>query len=268
MNAFFSGIPQLGESLSQYFILLGICSVRLLIVMIIFPPTADAVLQGVVRNALIMLWSLFVAFGQQALVPQLRGWFLLEMGLKEAVIGLVIAYMASSAFWVVEGVGAYVDNLTGYNNVQLTNPSQGKETSITSTLMSQCAIVAFWTLGGMPFLLGAIYASYRWWPLASVMPVPANILESFAMQQTDSIMQLVAKLAAPLVIVLLFVDLGLGLVAKTAQKLDLVSLAQPIKGALTVLMMALLIGIFIDQVHEQVALVGLSAQLHAMVGGK
>jgi len=268
MNELFADIPQLGHTLTQYFILLSLCSLRLMIVMIIFPPTADSVLQGVVRNALVLLWSTFVAFGQQGLAPQLRGEFLLLISLKEAVIGLVIAYLASSAFWVIDAVGAYVDNLTGYNNVQLTNPSNGKETSLTSTLMSQCAIVAFWSLGGMMFLLNAIYTSYNWWPLASMMPMPGNVLETFAMHQTDSIMQMIAKLAAPMVIVLLFVDLGIGLVSKTAQKLDLASLAQPVKGALTVLMLALLIGIFVDQVHEQVSLMGLSAQLHALGGGK
>jgi len=118
MNELFADIPQLGHTLTQYFILLSLCSLRLMIVMIIFPPTADSVLQGVVRNALVLLWSTFVAFGQQGLAPQLRGEFLLLISLKEAVIGLVIAYLASSAFWVIDAVGAYVDNLTGYNNVQ------------------------------------------------------------------------------------------------------------------------------------------------------
>lgn len=268
MNVFASGLPELGGVLMHFFTLVALCGVRLLVIMIIFPPTADHVLQGTTRNAIVMLWGSYIAFGQQALMPELHGWHLVLLGGKEAVIGLVMAFVASPVFWVAEAVGTYVDDLTGYNHVQMTNPSQGQQTSLMSTLMSQCAIVAFWTLGGMTFLLGALFQSYRWWPIDSMVPVPAAMLETFVLHQTDSLMETVAKLASPALLLLLLVDLGLNLTSKTAQKLDLNAFAQPLKGGLAVLMLALLIGIFIGQVRDQVALFHVAEQIHALVGAK
>ncbi|MBR7963648.1 type III secretion system export apparatus subunit SctT [Burkholderia vietnamiensis] len=265
MNVFDSGIPQFGAVLMQFFTLVGLCGVRLLIIMIVFPPTSDHVLQGTTRNAIVMLWGAYIAFGQQALMPALSGWHLVLLGVKEALVGLVMAFVASPVFWVAEAVGTYIDDLTGYNNVQMSNPSQGQQSSLMATLMSQCASVAFWTLGGMTFLLGSLFQSYKLWPLDSMTPVPAELVQLFVMQQTDSLMESVAKLAAPALLMLLLVDVGLNLVSKTAQKLDLVSLAQPIKGGLAVLMVALLIGTFIGEVRDQVALTHLGERFRESV---
>ena len=112
------------------------------------------------------------------------------------------------------------------------------------------------------FLLGTLYESYHWWPIMSAGPNVSNIIESFVMRQTDSLMQSVAKLAVPMMFILLLVDFAFGFAAKSASKLDLMTLSQPVKGAVTVLMLALFVGIFVDQVRNQVTLRGFSAQMH------
>ncbi|PLZ00298.1 EscT/YscT/HrcT family type III secretion system export apparatus protein [Burkholderia sp. WAC0059] len=268
MNALYSGLPNLNQIVVQYLTLLGLCSIRLLVVMIVFPPTSDSVIQGTtIRNGLAAIWSSVVAYGQQAVMPEMHGMFLVEVGLKEALIGLVIGYAASAVFWAAESAGTYIDDLTGYNNVQMTNPTDGQQATLTSTLLSQFAIAAFWLLGGMTFLLGTIYDSYRWWPLDSMTPVPSVVIESFVLHQSDSLMQTVAKLAAPVMMALLLVDIGFGLAAKVSQKLDVTTLSRPVKGMMTVFMLALLVGVFVDQVRDQLALTGLSAEARAMAPG-
>jgi len=264
IDPFSTGIAQLGGSLLEFLILVGVCSLRLLVLMAIFPPTGGELIAKHVRNAMVMLWSVYIAYGQQALLTELHGEFLLIVVVKEAVIGIVIAFVASPVFWVAEAVGTYIDDLTGYNNVQISNPSLGQQTTLTSTLLMQCASVAFWTLGGMTFLLGAVFRTYVWWPLGSLTPVPRAFVETFVMRQTDSLMVSIAKLAGPAVLLLLLVDVGIGLLSRIASKLDLVSLAQPVKGALAVLLLALMIGVFIGQVKDQVALLHIGDQLRAL----
>jgi type III secretion protein T len=193
---------------------------------------------------------------------------LVGIGLKEALIGVALGFAASAVFWAAESVGTYVDDLTGFNQLQMQNPSQGQQTSLTSTLLSQFAIAAFWCLGGMTFLLGAIYESYNWWPLGSLAPAGGTILESFVLMKTDSLMETVAKLATPMMLLLLLVDIGFGFTGKVSQKLDLPSLAQPVKGALTILMLALMAAVFIDQVRGQLSLAGIAAEARALAGAK
>lgn len=257
--------PQLGIAFKQALIVLALSSVRLYVMLSIFPPTSDSILQGVVRNGIVLLFGSFVAYGQPAsLMTSLTGAGVVELGIREAAIGLVLGFAASTVFWVAEAAGVYVDDLTGYNNAQMTNPMNQEHSTPTGTLLSQVASVAFWALGGMTFLLGALYESYQWWPLASSTPVAANVLESFVLRQTDTLMETTAKLAAPMLFILVLVDFAFGFISKSAEKLDLISLAQPVKGALTVLMLALFIGVFVGQVRDQLTLSGLGAQLKAM----
>ncbi|MGV2292969.1 type III secretion system export apparatus subunit SctT [Trinickia sp. YCB016] len=265
MNDIFSALPDLGNFLVGYVTLTGVCSLRLFMVMFIFPPTADGLLQGVTRNAIVVLFSSYIAYGQPiAFIQTLRGVTLIEVGLREALIGVALGYAASIVFWVAEGAGTYIDDLTGYNNVQVMNPSRSEQATPTATLLMQIASVAFWALGGMTFLLGTLYESYHWWPLTSSGPSMSNVLESFVLHQTDSLMQTIAKLAAPMMFILLLIDFGFGFAAKSASKLDLMTLSQPVKGAVTVLMLALFVGVFVDQVKEQITLSGLTAEMRAL----
>lgn len=260
-------LSQFGATLIRSLTVLGVCSVRLFVMLYLFPPTADGILQGVVRNGVVLLFSSFIAYGQPvSLYTSLTGTALVVIGLREAAIGLLLGFAASTVFWVAEGAGIYVDDLAGYNNVQITNPLREEQSTPTGTLLAQVASVAFWTFGGMTFLLGALYESYHWWPLTAATPVPANVLESFVLQQTDSLMQTTAKLAAPMMLMLLLVDFAFGFAAKSAQKLELMTLSQPVKGALTVMMLALFVGIFVDQVRDQLVLSGLGEQLRAIAG--
>ncbi len=213
------------HQLVKYMIILGLCSERLMVLLMIFPPTSDQMIQGRVRTALALLWGAFAAFGQRGLLEQGDAMILVGIGLKEALIGIVLGFAASSVFWAAESVGTYVDDLTGFNQIQLQNPSQGQQTSLTSTLLSQFAIAAFWCLGGMTFLLGAVYESYHWWPVDSLAPASSAVVEAFVLSKTDSLMETVAKLATPMMVLLLLIDIGFGFTGKVSQKLDLHSLA-------------------------------------------
>ena len=258
-------LPQLTNLIGGYLTVTGLCSLRLFVTLFVFPPTGDTAMQGVVRNALVIMFSGFVAYGQPvAFVESLHGALLVEVGLREALIGLAIGFGASVVFWVAEGAGVYVDDLTGYNNVQISNPTRPESSTFISTLLGQVAITAFWALGGMTFLLDAVYESYHWWPLSATGPNIESVIEAFAIQQTDSLMQSVAKLAAPMVLLLLLIDFAFAFAERSASKLELMTLSQPVKGAMAALMLALFVGLFVDQVVDQITLRDLSARMRVL----
>lgn len=257
-----NALTQLSSIISGFLTATGVCSLRLFVTFSIFPPTSDSVMQGLVRNAIVIMFSSYVAYGQPIhFMESLHGAILVELLLREALIGLVIGFAASIVFWVAEGAGTYVDDLTGYNNVQISNPLRPETSTFISTMLGQVAITAFWALGGMTFLLGAVYESYHWWPVSAQGPNMANVIEAFAIQQTDSLMQSITKLAAPMVMLLLLIDFSFAFAAKSASKLDLMSLSQPAKGAMAALMLSLFVGLFVAQVTDQLSLRDLSARM-------
>ncbi|MEX3816098.1 type III secretion system export apparatus subunit SctT [Paraburkholderia sp. BR13439] len=257
---------QMGHSWDHFVTTLLICSLRMLVAFMVLPAMSDEVLTGPNRAAVASIFGAYVAFGQpHELVDQMTTSGLAIYAIKEGIIGLVLGFAASSVFWIAQSVGAYIDDLSGYNNVQVSNPLRGEQSTPVSNLLGQLVITVFWALGGMTFLLGAIFESYKIWPIAAGLPSMPGLTETFVIQQTDTLMQMTTKLAMPMLLMLALIDLSLGLIAKAADKLEPSTLSQPIKGAVTLLLLALFVSIFIDQVKDEISLRALSMQLHALV---
>lgn len=248
-------VVHLGETLKTVMMLVVLCSARLYTAMIVMPVSNDQILRGGTRNGLALSFGVFIAWGQPMdVVGGMSTLDLLITLAKESMIGLLMGYAVSIVFWTAEGVGVLIDNQAGYNNVQQTNPLSGEQSTPVGNMLSQLAISCFYMLGGMMALAGLLFESYKWWPLGTVLPQWSQLLERFLVAQTAGLTAMVVSIASPVVMVLLLIDLGIGLIAKTADKLEPNNLGQPIKGAVAMLMLVMLVAVFFEQVKPQLAL--------------
>jgi len=262
-----------GETLKMMLLMLALCSLRCYAALFVIPATNDQAVQGRLRNGVCLTIGTFLAWGQPLyVVDGISTMMLLALLAKEALLGVLIGYAVAVVFWVAEGVGALVDNQAGYNNVQQTNPLSGEQSTPLSNLLSQLAICGFYMLGGMVALVGLLFESFQWWPLGSLSPDWAPLLEDFVRVETDRYVEAVVKIAAPALLVLVLVDLGFGLIAKTAEKLEPNNLSQPVKGAIALIMLSLLVALFFEQVRPALALQEIVREMkqwvHPQPGGR
>jgi type III secretion protein T len=164
-------------------------------------------------------------------------------------------------------VGALIDTQAGFNNVQMSNPLSGQQSTPVSELLLHVVVVVFFGMGGMLALLGAIFDSFHVWPVVSTLPQWSRLPEVFVIDQTESLMSAVVKFSAPMLLVLVLIDAGFGLVTRVAPKLELSALGQPVKGAVTVLMLAILVSTLVSQIRYLLLPTGLLAQLQDALGG-
>lgn len=248
-------IFKLGAEFKGLLGLLALCTVRIYAAMLVLPATNDQLLHGQTRNAIALGFGIFVAWGQP---PDLLTHFsviqIVTLAAKEGLIGMLIGFAASSIFWVAEGVGMLIDNQAGYNNVQQQNPLSGQQSTPVGNLLSQLAIVAFYMLGGMLVFVGLLLDSYAWWPLQGALPSWPTLLERFLPGQIESYAEATLKIAGPVIVTLMLIDLGIGLLGKAAEKLEPNSLGQPIKGATAMLMLVMLVSIFFTQVRPELSM--------------
>ena len=257
-------LSNITEQFHHWLIMILLCSARLFGVLGVLQATTSQIVQGRARSGIVVLISLFIAGGQPTtMFDRIAAPDLVLLTLKEAFLGLLIGYAAATVFWVAEGVGALIDNVAGYNNVQQQNPLSSAQSTPLSSLLLQLCVTIFYVGGGFLFLLEAVFETYRWWPVAAFAPVPAAILERFVLAQTDTLVTQMVKIASPILLVMLLIDLGFGLVAKTAGKLEPNSLAQPVKSATALLVMLLSLAVFIDQLSSNISLLDLKAQLQS-----
>ncbi|AEG94084.1 type III secretion system export apparatus subunit SctT [Ramlibacter tataouinensis] len=244
-------LAHIGTGFADILKTVALCSLRLYVIFLVLPAMAGEAVQGMVRTGFVILVGLFIAAGMPAQdVGNLPASSWLTLAIKEAVIGLVLGFAVSTVFWVAECVGALVDTQAGYNNVQMTNPLSGQQSTPVSDMLLQLVIAVFFALGGMLVLLGAVFESFKVWPLLAPMPSTEGFSEVFFLREVDGLMTATVKFAAPVLLVLVLIDLGFGLVTRAADKLEPHSLAQPVKGAVAMLLLALLCGVFVAEARQ------------------
>jgi type III secretion protein T len=252
MHDLLGPLANFNETIGDVLLLIGLCSIRVMAALFVLPATGSQVIQGRVRASLVVMLGAFIAFGvprpPELVDMEAMQW--LGLAAKEVLIGVALGFGASTVFWTAECVGAMMDTQTGYNNVQITNPLSGQASTPISGLLVQLVIAVFWVLGGMLIFIGALMESFRVWPLFSTLPSLSGTAEVFLIQQGGTLLVGVVKFAAPVMLILVLIDVGFGLITRTAGKLEPASLSQPVKGAVTVLLLAFLAGIFIDQVRH------------------
>jgi type III secretion protein T len=258
----------LEQTMKGIFMLISMCTTRILVAMILIPATNDQVMQGMIRNGFAVCLGLFLALGQSIeWAMQLSTIELLAIIVKEAMLGVLLGFATATIFWVAEGIGVMIDNQAGYNNVQQTNPLSGEQSTPVGNTLSQLSIAGFYMLGGMVTWVGVLYDSYTWWPLAQTLPSWTGVLERFVQIQVGKYLIAVAQICGPVLLVLLLVDIGIGLISKIAEKLEANNLAQPIKGSVALFMLSLLVAVFFDQVKPQLAFKNFGAELKALSSG-
>ena len=221
-------------------------------VLVVFPLFSGNMLNGLVRGVIgLSFASVLYPHVAAALPPQgLPMWAWGAILAKESFIGLLIGFVASLFFWAIQNVGSLIDFQTGASSATVFDPISGHEGGPSAGFLAQLAAVLFVAGGGLTILLGVIYSSYQVWPIFSYFPKIGVALELLMLREADSLMTMTVKLAAPVILVLLVAELGLGLVNRFVPQLNVFMLAMPIKAALAILILIVMLSFLNDALHE------------------
>ena len=156
---------------------------------------------------------------------------------SELAIGLLLGTVVA---WILEAVafaGALMDMQMGFSFVQLVDPATSQNASISGSLMMQMAALLVFVTGLHHQMILALVDSYRVAPMGQGVPLQVMGLVLL-------IGQLLAKgfqLAFPVLTVLFLVDLILGISGKFMPQLQLLQLSFPLKIALGLVILGLLL---------------------------
>ncbi|WP_263772550.1 type III secretion system export apparatus subunit SctT [Propionivibrio soli] len=221
---------------------------RLLMLFLVVPFLSGSMIPGLARNGVVLTFALFVAPMIVDTVPPLTlvSW---GLALKEALVGLLLGLGFGIFIWAIQSVGDLVDFMTGSSNAAFFDPAAGHENGPTGEFLSWLTIALFVASGGLQAMFAAVLDSYTLWPVGAWMPELGNILEGFAVRQGDTLFQWIVKLGAPVLLILLLVEIGLGLVGREAQQLNVFFAAQPVKSLIAAFMMLLWLQFVFDSLR-------------------
>ena len=220
---------------------LALSQPRVLVMCAMLPLFNRQLMPGMLR------YSVCVAFGL-IVVPMLAPRYAeLDLGtidilllmIKEVFVGLVLGFMVALPFWIFEAVGFVVDNQRGASLGATINPATGNDSSPLGILFNQAFMVFFLVSGGFSLMLTMLYDSFRIWDVWDWTPMLRRESIPLMLDQLSRFIRMVLLFAAPAIVAMFLAELGLALVSRFAQQLQVFFLAMPIKSALALLVLVL-----------------------------
>ncbi len=223
---------------------------RLIGVFVLIPLFGKKTVRGIIRNEFILVLALFVypiaAAGaqQQVLVPLSY----VFIAIKEALIGVTLGFFLGTAFWVAENVGYLIDLQAGTQNATVFDPVHEHEEGPTAVFMLQLIIALVLAGGGLLTILEIVFESFRVWPIYETTPRWDEVFKSSVSARVDTLFAMTLRFAAPMVILLLLIELGLGLINRFVDQLDVYSLAMPVKSMVAFFVLLLFLSFLYDSI--------------------
>ena len=144
--------------------------------------------------------------------------------LAEAGFGIALGFMARSVFYAVDMAGQLVSSSMGITMATMINPDFGESTEV-SRLFSFIALLLFLSTDGHHDLISLFVLSYDVLPPGqmNVAALGPFVLASFA-----GMLIVAVKLSAPVVVVMLVMNVVLGFMTKAAPSMNVFFVAYPV----------------------------------------
>ena len=184
-------------------------------------------------------------------MPHSRGMFeLISYVFLEAMIGFTIAYAARLIFTIVQLSGTLIDFQIGFGVVNVIDPQTSSQVSITAQVQNILAIFIFLSLNAHHYTIQAIVESF--FIINPQKAVFSSFTMEFVLQLITGTFVTAIKLAAPLIAILFFLSVGLGLVARTVPQMNVFIIGFPLQIAAGLTMLALTMSVFSLAVQHQI----------------
>jgi len=160
--------------------------------------------------------------------------------MREAAIGMSLAFMVRALIAGTELAGHLASQQIGFSYAGIIDPTTGAQNNAVTWLYGMVATMTFLGLNGHHEVLRALAASY------SGLPIGAGHVDAALLTGIREAFGLVfivgVRLAAPIVLVLLVVELAVGLVSRTAPSLNFMIIGFPLRLIIGLIVLGVIVG--------------------------
>ncbi|WP_042280687.1 EscT/YscT/HrcT family type III secretion system export apparatus protein [Candidatus Protochlamydia sp. R18] len=240
-----------------FFSLLFLFFGRMLPIIALAPFFGARVLPHPVKIALAI--SFFVIFLPQLIfvttTPITFNLLLVLYFFKELFVGLLLGYLISIPFIIVQNCGILIDHQRGGSSLMINDPTLQNQSSPLGTLFNLVLIYLFFMIDGPFMILDIISQSYSILPpdkflTAKFFTMNSNIVID-VMKMVGKVMILSTQLAAPALIMILMTDFFLGIANRLAPQVQITFLGMPLKSLLALAIVFFGWQLFLKQIVDE-----------------
>jgi len=196
-----------------------------------------------VPNQVKILLSVSIAF---VLFPFLRTHSSLELAwkdhlilliMREAFLGVFMGFLCRMIFMSVEMAGQILSFSIGLSAAQLVNPSFGESSSVMEQFEIVLGTLIFLGINGHHVFFEALFRSFQLAPVG-IMAFKVEAINSVTLMAQE-VIGLAVKLAGPMIAVVLFLNIALGVIGRAVPQINVFVISFPVN---------ILVGLFIFMV--------------------
>jgi flagellar biosynthetic protein FliR len=217
----------------------GLLLVRPGMLLMLAPGIGGAFVPGQVKIALTVLIA-FALFPSVAIPPGNGNALVTAIVAREVIIGLSLGFAVRALMAGAEFAGHLSGYQIGFSYGATIDPQNGVQNTMLATLYGMLATLGFLAINGHHLLLRALATSY------AGLPIGMGGINGTLLGTVRDIMALVfvvgTRLAAPIVIVLLVVEVAVGLISRTSPSLNFMIIGYPVRLIVGLVVLAALVG--------------------------
>lgn len=170
------------------------------------------------------------------------------LALREAFIGLSFGFLARIFFYAINIAGEIVGASMGIANAQLFNPALGARVTSMEQFHLALATLFFLAINGHHILLSGIVESFNLVPLAGESIAFTGFKKmGFLVQE---IMVIGFKLAAPVMVSILFLNIAMGVIGRTVPQINVLITSLPINILVGFVVLIVSVPLFLWKMHD------------------
>ena len=181
--------------------------------------------------------------------------------MREALVGTVLGLMLALPYHVFHAIGSVIDTQRGAGVGAMLDPLTGVEATEMANLLQMMSAVVFLVAGGLVPLLEAVQGSYALVPMGGGFLPDLPSIHGF----TDIVLSAAVRMAAPVLLLLLLVEILLGIISRFAQQLNAFSVSLTVKSVIA--FAAMLLYLMLTMTEQVPALWRQYPVLRALVPG-
>ncbi len=253
MNSAFAHKEDLQPFLSLMFLFMG----RMLPIIALVPFFGARVLPHSVKVTFaISLFAIFLP--QLSAITKTTLDFNLQLVLymiKELFIGLLLGFILSLPFMIVQNAGILIDHQRGGASLMVNDPTIQNQSSPLGTLFNFVLIYLFFMIDGPFRVMDIISQSYNILPpdkfLTSALFSSSSQVTSTITGVLGNVMIISTQLAAPALIMILMTDFFLGIANRLAPQVQITFLGMPLKSLLALVVVFFGWRLFSEEIVNQ-----------------
>jgi flagellar biosynthetic protein FliR len=180
-----------------------------------------------------------------ALPPVTSNFISMVIGMAgEVLIGIIIGFVARCIFAGVQAAGELIGFQMGFSMASVLDPLSNVQISALAEFQYLIAMIVFLFVDGHHIFINAIVESYR-----SIPPLGFSFsgpLMEMLFNYTRELFVIAVKISAPIMAVMIFVNVGLGIIARTVPQINVFIVGFPLQIAVGFFFLGLSIPLFIN----------------------